>query len=263
MILFVRCRDTFYNRLPEPEKLEDYVLSDGFLEPIEMTLNTELNIPNSPPLRVKECTPNSIPYLYGHTACKGSYDPLTNEILLVYGIWCRKTLIHEILHSASHFAYGRFTQIGKVQLLNEGITEFFTGWVLYECYEKCYNVWINSGYSNICNQCEYLNCYSCKFCGLSYEKELKVISILLENIDINDLVELYIWKPNSNWKQIYDNFLRKYGIRDVLFKGSRIQYGNFTERFLDAIIDAFGLDEEDVEDKLDSDVKDVLDYSKL
>jgi len=41
------------------------------------------------------------------------------------------------------------------------------------------------------------------------------------------------------------------------------KFQNFSERFKYAIIDAFGLDEEDVKDQLNSDVKDVLDYSKF
>jgi hypothetical protein len=260
-------RDEFYNRLPE--NLEYYAyskeFSKEFLEPIKATLGVKVYLPNYPPLRIMECPRNSFYSRYPAIAgCRGAYDSKDNIIWLPYNMWCRKTLIHEVLHAVSHFAYGRQTEFGKIKLFNEGLAEFFTGWVLHNYYEHCYNVWINDGFFDPCNDCDYLDSSKCRFCGLSYKRKLKIIWILIENVDVNDVIELFVWKPNSNWKDIYDNFIKRYGIEDVFFKNGKLHYTDFIDdEFLNAMIDAFELDEEDVDDILNSDIKEVIDYSKL
>ncbi|WP_457549684.1 hypothetical protein [Archaeoglobus sp.] len=196
------------------------------------------------------------------SGCRGAYDVKKNIIWLPYGRWCRKTLIHEALHAMSHFAYGRYTEVGRVKLLNEGITEFLTGYILYKNFEKCYNVWLN-GYIDGCDDCPDLRGMSCRYCRLSYSYEVKIVCILAECVGIREIIDLYIYKPNTDWKTVYQQFLGKYGMEDVLFIGGKIQHDNFSDRFKQAIIDAFGLDEEEVEDILESDVKDVIDFSKL
>lgn len=254
-------RDKYYNHLPI--NLEEYILSEEFLEPIRSTLNMEVYIQSNPPLRVKECLNTEIQY-YGATNCRGAYNPKTNEIWLIDSRWCRKTLIHETLHSLSHFAYGRTTEIGGVKLFNEGLTEFFTGWVMYNHYSHCYRIWLN-GLIDICESCKYrtssLN--RCMFCSLSYEQELKVIWILVENASIDDIVRLYVWEPGSNWRDIYRDFLEKYNIEDKLFVDSKLSYQNFTDRFLDALIDAFNLNDEDVIETINEDIHNLIDYSRI
>lgn len=259
----MRDREIFYSTLPEtdPKKFGEYIQSKEFLSPIEATLSVKVYLPNNPSLRVYECPPDAAIMRYGRV-CRGSYNPNTNTIELVNGKWCRKTLIHETLHATSYFAYGRFTGIWGVELLNDGITEFLTGFILYKIYKKCYSVWI-SGYIDDCEDCPGLSGIKCRYCGLSYEKEIKIVYILSECVGINEIINLFIWKPNTDWRNVYQNFLRKYDIRDELFVNGKIKHENFSERFKYAIIDAFGLDEEDVDDQLNNDVKDVLDYSKF
>jgi len=252
----------FYSTLPEPDpkKFGEYIQSK-FLSPIEAALGVKVYLPNNRSLLVYECPPDAAIMRYGRV-CKGSYDPNTNTIELVNGKWCRKTLIHETLHAASYFAYGRFTEIWRVELLNNGITEFLTGFILYKNYKKCYSVWI-SGYTNDCKGCPDLSGIKCRYCRLSYRNEVIIVYILSECVGINEIIDLFIWRPNTDWRRVYQNFVSKYGIRDELFVNGKIKHENFSERFKYAIIDVFDLDEEDVEDYLNSDVKDVLDYSKF
>ena len=258
----MRERDIFYNRLPE--NLREYICSRTFLDPIETTLGVKVYYPDNPPLDVKECPRDEFDIRFPSIrGCRGKYDEKNNIIWLPYGRWCRKTLIHEVLHAVSYFAHGRYIEIGKVELLNEGITEFLTGYILYKNYEKCYKGWLN-GYVDECDDCPDLRGLSCRYCRISYGYLVKIVYILAKCVGIKEIVDLFIYKPSTDWKTVYKQFLDKYGIRDELFVGGMIKHRNFSERFKYAIIDAFGLDEEEVEeDILKRDVKDVIDYSKL
>jgi hypothetical protein len=256
----LRERDVFYNRLPED--LEEYVRSKEFLEPIETTLGVKVYYSNNQ-IDVEKCSQDKYNERFPSAiGCRGAYNPTDNTIWLVNDRWCRKTLIHEVLHAVSYFAHGRYTEVGRVKLLNEGITEFLTGYILYKNYEKCYNVWLN-GYIDGCDDCPDLKGISCRYCKLSYEYEVKIIHILAECVGIREIIDLFVYKPNTDWKTVYQQFLDKHGIRDELFVGGKIEHRNFSERFKYAMIDAFELDEEDVDDILNSDIKEVIDYSKL
>jgi len=194
--------------------------------------------------------------------CKGGYNPTDNTIWLIIDRWCRKTIIHEVLHAVSYFACGRCTEVGKVRLLNEGITEFLTGYILYRNYKKCYNVWLN-GYVDGCDDCPDLRGVSCRYCRLSYGYEVKMVYILAKYVGIQEIIDLFVYKPNTDWRIVYQRFLNKYRMKDELFVGGKIRHSNFSERFKYAIIDSFELDEEEVEDILKSDAKNIIDYSKL
>ncbi len=257
----IRERDIFYNGLPE--NLGDYIHSRDFLEPIETALDVKVYYPDNPPLSVKECPRDAFNRIFPFASgCRGAYDVKKNIIWLPYDGWCRKTLIHEALHAMSHFAYDRYTEVGRVKLLNEGIAEFLTGYVLYKNFEKCYDVWLN-GYMDCCKGCPYLEGMSCRYCRLSYSYEVKIVYILAECVGIREIIDLFIYKPNKDWKTIYQQFLDRHSIVDELYIGRKIQHNNFSEKFKYAIIDAFELDEEEIEDILKSNIKDIIDFSKF
>ena len=66
---------------------------------------------------------------------RGGYDPLRRELRLIGDAWCWKTLVHEVLHALS--AFFRVEDLVVRSLVEwrsvvEGLTEFLTGYVLYE-----------------------------------------------------------------------------------------------------------------------------------
>ena len=239
----VLCRESLLSRLPK--NLTKFIYSVDFLEPIRNTLGVRLRYP--PDLEVVECPPQALLLKYGLppsyvSRIRGGYDKNENNIYLINGKWCLKTLIHESLHAASYFAYGRHTEIGNVELINEGITEYLTGFVLFRNYLDCYSSWLNKEND---------------FCRLIYDYELKLIAMLAQHIGINDIIRLYIWQPETDWRNVYVSFLSKFGFKDVLFYGGQVRYKKFTERFRDEVERVFRLDLEELEY---DDVRRVLNY---
>ena len=68
---------------------------------------------------------------------KGCYNYGEGKIFLVRNNWCIETIIHETLHSCSRFSIQ--TELQKYLNLYEGLTEFFTGYILYKEFQDCYN----------------------------------------------------------------------------------------------------------------------------
>lgn len=71
---------------------------------------------------------------------KGVYRTRDKRIFLREDQWCRRTLIHEVLHALSHFA--REHNVGTAHFyLRESLNEFMTGYVLWKTVSECYDAW--------------------------------------------------------------------------------------------------------------------------
>ena len=82
----------------------------------------------------------SVPIRRSPTAIvRGGYDPIMKTIFLLDSTWCRKTFIHELLHSISYFSRvpELFEVLKREPDFVEGLTEFLTGYVLYSKYSNC------------------------------------------------------------------------------------------------------------------------------
>lgn len=141
------------------------------------------------------------------TIVRGGYDPLKKTILLSDGLWCRKTLVHELLHAVSYFSYlsrvpNLFEALKRESEFVEGLTEFLTGYVLYTKHNNCYNEWISKKYP---------------VCSISYERYVRFFGALTQVlIPMSDLIKLYVYNPQIDWSDSYKAFLNHYNLEDFL-----------------------------------------------
>ncbi|MFO7968237.1 MAG: hypothetical protein R6U44_11625 [Archaeoglobaceae archaeon] len=240
----IGCQETFLSKLPAD--LNHIANHMKLLEPIQK--NTGLKIIFPPELEVKEKTETEIISKFPRLSrlkenIRGCYNPEENVVYLSKGIYCLKTTIHEHLHAASYFAHGRETEIGKATLLNDGITEFLTGYILYKRSPDCYDSWLEKEYD---------------ICGISYQDEVKVIGVLSQYVSLIDVLRLYLYNPKVSWVSAYNSFLKKYGLNDVLFyNGDLKRPRRFKDRFKTEMENVFGIDSTDFKE----DVSKILDYS--
>jgi len=97
--------------------------------------------------------------------------------------WCRNTLIHEVIHGTSLYSriwYDSFDIIEKHTALNEGITEFLTGYVLFKKHRDCYVTWKASNQEK---------------CAIAYgrfgKERTKLFCSLAQIVGINPIANLY------------------------------------------------------------------------
>lgn len=93
--------------------------------------------------------------------------------------WCRKTLIHETLHSVSLYSRisATFPEITiRHRSLLEGINEFFTGYVLFKRHPDCFVNWKSNQVSR---------------CSVSYRGSVKLFSSLCQVVGIIPLADFY------------------------------------------------------------------------
>lgn len=138
----------------------------------------------------------------------GWYDPSDKAIVLEPN-GCRKTLIHEILHSLSYFT--REPQLAELMMkekeLIEGINEYFTGYILYMKYKQCYNFWVGQKYPA---------------CNISYERYVRLVGATIKTlVSIQDLAKIYFYDQNVIWSDAYSAFLEKYGLNDFIVNKPR------------------------------------------
>jgi len=113
---------------------------------------------------------------------RGLYDVDKGKIILVRGSWCRETLIHETLHSVSFGAVS--TRFMRYMNLFDGLTEFFTGYILYGLYPECFAAWKEKSHRE---------------CAVTYESFVKLLSAFCRFLRIQDLLPVYFWNGTNNW----------------------------------------------------------------
>jgi len=122
---------------------------------------------------------------------RGIYRISLGKVFLRQGKWCRKTLIHEALHSLSVFNVR--TDLHQFLFLREGITEFLTGFLLFKRYIQCYNAWRQKTYPE------------CRIAD--YERYVRLWSAFCNFVNIKAVAGIYFWKPRSDWQTAYNEFL--------------------------------------------------------
>ena len=176
------------------ESFDLYEVLDRLITDIREVLGMEVSPPEN--LRVVVETRRSF--------ARGSYDPVWRIITLYGNDWCRKTFIHELFHAIS--AFSQIPELRKIARLErdfvEGLTEFFTGYVQYMKYRKCYSAWIRSRYP---------------VCAISYEKDVKLFGATARVlIPISDFAKIYVYNPSIDWYEQYRRFLDNYNMEDFL-----------------------------------------------
>lgn len=168
------------------------------------------------------------------------------KIFLKEGNWCRKTLYHEALHSLSIFSLPNVSSIGhRHRFFSEGLTEFFTGYTLFENHKICYSSW-KRGTFRECKLSSYKNGVKrwCTFCNF---------------IELEEVRKLYFWDGTGTWGERYNQFLTAIHNAGYPDFHDVLELGMDTEvLFTQECIDNFG---EDFQSILNS--RRSLDYSLI
>ena len=179
-------------------------ITERLLIDIKEVLNTEIYKPDNLQIVIGSGG-------YARGRYRGSYNPELGMIVLYGNNWCRKTLIHELLHAISAFTHvpGLQRIAMRVIYFNEGLTELLTGYILFTKYKECYNAWIEDRYS---------------VCSISYKEDVRVLGAAAQMlISLSDFIKIYVYNPGANWNEQYHNFLDKYGMNDFLMNKPRKQ----------------------------------------
>ncbi len=136
----------------------------------------------------KSIWPNVFPR---YRRARGLYKSSFGKILLHQDNWCRKTLLHEALHSVSVFNIR--SDLRRYLFLNEGMTEFFTGYILFHKYPECHQAWKQRIYPE------------CKIAA--YKPQVRLWCAFCNFISIKEVVKIYFRHPSISWQQCYNQFL--------------------------------------------------------
>ncbi len=135
---------------------------------------------------------------------KGCYNSGEGKIYLNKELWCIETIIHETLHACSRTSESN--QLDKYLPLYEGLTEFYTGYILFKEFEECYR-----------------NCFQTNFgrlCQMTYEDTTKLWVACCNFISLSDTIELY-FNSEKNWEESVKDFVEKV----------KSKYSNFSNPF--------------------------------
>jgi hypothetical protein len=153
-----------------------------------ITLTSSMKIVELNPVDISVNYPN-FPIDLG----RGLYDPAIGKIILCQGKWCRETVIHETLHSTS-FSSVRSDLRKLFLILFEGLTEFFTGYILFRLYPGCYKAWKENQYP---------------YCSVTYAPSVRLWASFCRFIPIEELVKIYFWDGTLNWEGRVSDFLNR------------------------------------------------------
>jgi hypothetical protein len=138
---------------------------------------------------------NNLSDIYEIDRIKGKFFYPHGKIYLVKGAWCIETLIHEALHGCSVIGSFSFGEFERYRELNEGLTEFFTGYLLYKEYNDTYeNCWKSSD----------------RLCYMTYSATTRFWSTLCQFIPIRDIIPVFF--PNNkgvSWESSFELFISK------------------------------------------------------
>jgi hypothetical protein len=146
---------------------------------------------------------------------KGAHNMSYGKIFLVRDVeWCRTTLIHETLHSAS--ISSRMPHHMRLDELIEGLTEFFTGLLMFKEYPNCYAAWTDDQRAP---------------CVKGWAKQaLKVWWAISTLISVRHIIDLYFWNNQPSWEQAFQDFFSAVKFRNILEFKKKIALRVYLER---------------------------------
>ena len=184
------------------------------------------------------------------TGKRGLYVPESGRIFVRQTSWCLHTIIHETLHSVSTFAIHQNIKFGnRYPFLNEGMTEFLSGYILSRRYPDCYIFW-KRRYPTV-------RCSS----SIGYQRMARIWYTFCRFIPL-DIVEKVFFNVNSlSWGTQLTTFLQDITNRGYTFSDPIRQVGGILEdRFLAECKRSFG--EQQVDEIFELESSD-FDFSRL
>lgn len=124
------------------------------------------------------------------TGYRGCYVKDQGKMYMNKNNWCIETMIHETLHACSRTSES--DELEKYMPLLEGLTEFYTGYILFKEYSTCYK-----------------NCFQPevgKLCQMTYEDTTKLWAAFCNFVPLQVSLGLYFNNGNS-WEKAITNFV--------------------------------------------------------
>jgi len=153
--------------------------------------------------------------VFGPSREKGRYYPLGHKILLKDENWCRKTMLHESLHSVSIFSHSQNWNLFEMtKLFAEGLTEFLTGLLLWRLHRNCYENWRFGRFP--------------QWGSVSYPKETKIFLAFCGCVNAQSLLDLYLGTQTNDLLEAWSSFITairhdtEKRFKDVFHEGERI-----------------------------------------
>jgi len=132
--------------------------------------------------------------VYPRSMDRGQYAPEANKVILNNANWCRKTMIHESLHSVSIFSHpDNLSAFDMTYLFAEGVTEFLTGLLLWRAHRNCYENW-RLGRSP-------------QWCSIGYQRETKAFLAFCGCSNSQSLLDLYFGVHSDNFAVAWSSFI--------------------------------------------------------
>lgn len=160
-------------------------------------------------------------------SARGIQNSLYDKILLKRNNWCRETILHEALHRFSIFS-SDFDLRKRFPILEDGITEFLVGFILFRKYPDCYLNW---------------RAKSFKECSMTYSRSVRYFYAFCNFVSIKSLINLYFWQPGRNWENAWSQFIleiRNSGYPDFRDVIELYPWTEPTESFFEECKERFG-----------------------
>ena len=156
-------------------------------------IQTEINGSRTPTFlnpdrRIVELSSLEFQWNFPRTLARGIFQE--GVIFLRRDHWCKKNLYHESLHSLQN---AEFDTKPELKLFVEGLTDFFTGCLLYEDSKDCYNAWRQGTYS---------------YCAFSYAQWTKMFGAFCHYLPSSLLKAIY-FQDGKRWGEKYNVFLEE------------------------------------------------------
>jgi len=144
---------------------------------------------------------------------RGLYDVATGKTILCRGNWCRETLIHETLHS---FSFGSVRPDLGRRYVNffEGLTEFFSGYIMSIKYPDCYRAWKEQKHRE---------------CSVTYIPFVRLWAAFCRFIRIQELLLIYFWDGTTYWEKKCADFT------EAIHQAGYPDFDNFRNRPLPTV----------------------------
>jgi len=121
---------------------------------------------------------------------RGCYIPNEGKIYLNKEKWCIETIIHETLHACSRTSES--DQLERYESIYEGLTEFYTGYILFKEFGECYK-----------------NCFQTDFgrlCQMTYEDTTKLWVAFCNFVGLSHTIGLY-FNTGKKWEDEVTDFV--------------------------------------------------------
>jgi len=171
--------------------------ADFVMQPQEITITKEFNgstfevtIPENQ--RIVVLSEREMMLNGGSIDDKGLYDWNTGKIILNQRWLCIETVYHETLHAVSLPSVRTDVNV-KFRDFYEGLTEFYTGFLLAKNYNLCYN------------NCWKLN--SNRPCQFTYPQQTRIWIAFCNCINIKETIPIYFYNNSDNWESLFDSFI--------------------------------------------------------